>query len=118
MADQTSLSPYPQSSAITDKTFKLGLDWLKWFQDLSYFVTRLLNRYDIRKSGSAILVAGTKVVANTNITATSLLRLTAQNSSGTPGFLSVALNAGVGFTINSTNALDTRTIFYEIVEAF
>lgn len=111
------LSKTPESSPITSKTFIIGLDWLKWFQELAIFVVGLLNKYDNGKSGVGTLIAGTKVVSNIKVQATSYIRLTAQNVSGTAGFLSVVLNPGVGFTINSSNVADTRTIFYEIVEA-
>lgn len=118
MAELLTLSPYPKTSPIVDSSFKLTIDWDKWFNDLSYYVTRLLNRYDIRRSGVATLVAGTKIVSNVLVNSTSYVELTAQNTGGTAGYLSITLNPGVGFTINSTSATDTRTIFYKIVEGF
>lgn len=66
-------------------------------------------------SGTTALVTGTKAVADTRITAASKIRVTNLGASGTVGALSVALNAGVGFTINSTSATDASTIYYEIV---
>ncbi len=112
------ISPVPDKSPIADKEFKVSIDWIRWFRDASSYILRILNRYDATKSGVATLIGGTVVIANTTILASSYLRLTAQNVSGTAGHLSIVLNPGVGFTINSSNALDTRTIFYEIVEAF
>ena len=112
------VSPVPIKSKITDKEGLVLLDWVRWFGDISYYVTRILNRYDVRKAGVATLVAGSVVIVNTNVLATSYIRLTAQNVGGTAGTLSVTLSAGVGFTLTSSNALDTRAIFYEIVEAF
>lgn len=71
------------------------------------------------KAGTATLVAGTVTVANTNVTANSIILL-----GGTVG--AVAANAGAlfissatvgtGFTIKSTNAADTSTVGYVIVE--
>lgn len=112
------LSPYPRTSPMANnKTSIITIDWDKWLNDLSLYVTRLLNRYETLKSGIATLVAGTVVVANTNVTAASYIRLTRQIAGGTLGHLSVVPNVGVGFTINSS-AAETSTILYEIVEAF
>lgn len=66
-------------------------------------------------AGNATLASGTKAVADTLITATSKIRLTNMGVSGTAGVLSVALNAGVGFTINSTSGSDASSIYYEVV---
>ena len=119
MPEPTVLSPFPNSSpAVQKESLRFTIDWTKWFNDLSYYVRRLLNSYDIRKSGIAVLVAGEVVVANVNVLATSYIRLTAQNTGGTAGHLSITLTPGVGFTITSTSLTDTRTIFYEIVEGF
>lgn len=69
------------------------------------------------KQGTAILVAGTKVVANTSTTANSRIFLTSQVDGGTPGFLRVSTRtAATSFTILSSNALDTSTVAYEIFE--
>ena len=112
------LSPYPRTSPVVNDKKIIGIDWDKWFNGLSLYVTRILNRYDSLRSGIETLVTGTKVVANTRITATSYIRLTRQTAGGTLGELSVVPNVGVGFTINSSSATETSTIFYEIVEAF
>jgi len=71
------------------------------------------------KQGTAVLVAGTVVVANTSVTATSRIFLTAQ-SLGTvtaPSALAVsARSAGVSFTILASQLTDTSTVAYEIFE--
>lgn len=65
--------------------------------------------------GTAVLVGGTVAVANTNIAANDRIFLSVSLPGGTQGFLSYAINAGVDFTISSTNALDTSTVAYFIV---
>lgn len=65
--------------------------------------------------GSTTLVAGTKAVTDTRILATSRVFVTNNSVGGTIGIISVVLNAGVGFTINSTNILDTSVINYLII---
>jgi hypothetical protein len=68
------------------------------------------------RRGAATLVAGTSgSIADTRITTSSLIRLTNVAASGTLGVLSVALAAGVGFTINSSNPADTSKVFWEVV---
>jgi hypothetical protein len=64
--------------------------------------------------GSATLVAGTVAVANTSITANSIIKIWRYTAGGTLGHLSYVNNAGVGFTINSDNAADTSVIRYQI----
>lgn len=66
-------------------------------------------------SGEVTLVAGTKAIANTAITANSIVKPYSVSSGGTVGALSVVPNAGVGFTINSTSNTDTSKVYYEIV---
>lgn len=65
--------------------------------------------------GRDILVGGTVTVNNTNIAANDKIFLSVELPGGTQGFLSYAINAGVSFTITSTNALDTSTVAYFIV---
>lgn len=118
----TILGPYPDKSPITDKGFKILTDWLKWFQDLSYFVRRIINHYDIRSSGVATLVAGTVFVSNTNVTTTCCIRCTPFNRVSSDTFNAAvcpcAFVVGVGFTLISETPDDTREVFYEIVEGF
>jgi hypothetical protein len=66
-------------------------------------------------AGTATLVAGAVDVANTSITTNSRVRIDRQTSGGTLGHLSVVLLAGTKFTINSSSAADTSTVYYEIV---
>jgi len=66
--------------------------------------------------GVATLTAGTVTVANTAVSATSRIFLTRQAAGGTLGHLTYTRDAGVGFTINSSDAADTSTVEYLIVE--
>jgi len=69
------------------------------------------------KQGTAVLVAGTVTVANTNITANSRIFLTSNLDGGTPGFVRVsAKTASTSFVITSSSGTDTSTIAYEIFE--
>lgn len=71
------------------------------------------------KQGTATLVAGVATVANTSVTASSRIFLTAQ-SLGTialPASLGVtARTAGTSFTITSSQITDTSVVAYEIFE--
>lgn len=73
------------------------------------------------KQGTATLAAGTVTVANTSVTATSRIFLTAQ-SLGTvavPQAIAVtARTAGTSFTITSAGVTDTSVIAYEIFEPY
>ena len=71
--------------------------------------------------GLSALDGGIVTIANTNVTAVSLISLTPQDgaSASVANYGSVwvsAKTAGVSFTINSTNAADTRNIFWGIQE--
>lgn len=67
--------------------------------------------------GVATLAAGTVVVNTTKVTANSRVFITSEAPAGTIGFLSVsARTAGTSFTITSSNALDTSTVAWLIVE--
>lgn len=69
------------------------------------------------RMGTTTLVGGTKVVANTSVTASSRIFLTCQTASGTQGFLRVAAKvAGTSFTITSTSTTDTSVIAWVIFE--
>jgi hypothetical protein len=65
---------------------------------------------------SAVLVAGTKAVSLTSITANAKIFLNRSTTGGTVGHLSYTISAGVGFTINSSSATDTSTVVYIVVE--
>ncbi len=67
--------------------------------------------------GVTTLVAGSKVVAHTGITANSRIQLTSQSDGGTPGFLRVsARTPGTSFTITSSSGSDTSVVAYQIFE--
>lgn len=69
------------------------------------------------KMGTAVLVAGTVTVANTSVTASSLIIHWRQVAGGALGQLSIGvITAGVSFVINSSSATDTSTIGYLIME--
>jgi len=69
------------------------------------------------KQGTATLVAGTVTVANTSVTANSRIFLTGQVLGGTAGGLNVTSRTpGTSFVVTSTNAADTSTFAYEIIE--
>lgn len=69
------------------------------------------------KQGVATLVGGTVTVANTSVTTSSRIFLTAQTVGGTPGALYVGARAsGTSFTITSTSASDTSVVAYQIFE--
>lgn len=67
--------------------------------------------------GRAVLVAGTKVVTTSAVTASSNIFLTTNVPGGTPGWLQVsARSAGTSFTILSSAGADTSTVSWLIVE--
>lgn len=69
------------------------------------------------RMGASTLVAGTVTVNTTAVTASSRIMLAGQDSSGTPGGLTVSARvAGTSFTITSTSATDTRLIAWLIFE--
>ena len=80
---------------------------------------RLFSATSNRKirTGTTTLVAGTKAVADTSITANSIILLTSNVDGGSPGWLRVsARTAGTSFTITSSNNADTSTVGYMIIE--
>lgn len=61
--------------------------------------------------GTAVLVAGAVVVNHSRVQANSRIFLTSQADGGTPGFLRITARvAGTSFTITSSNAADTSTV--------
>lgn len=69
------------------------------------------------KLGTSTLSAGSVTVANTAVTANSIIFLTVQASGGTMGFLSVGTKTvGTSFVINSSSSTDTSTVAWMIVE--
>lgn len=71
------------------------------------------------KQGVATLAAGTVVVSNSSVTASSRIFLTSNTDGGTPGFVRVsARSAGSSFTITSSSNTDTSIIAWEIFEPY
>lgn len=70
-----------------------------------------------QRAGNLTLVGGTKDVANTTVTANTLVFLTKKTDGGTiSSDVTYTLSAGVGFTVTSANGLDTSTFSYFLVE--
>jgi len=68
--------------------------------------------------GTVTLVAGTATVANTSVTANTLIFLTEQTTGGTVGFTRVSAKVvGTSFTITSSNPLDTSVVAWMLVES-
>jgi hypothetical protein len=68
------------------------------------------------KTGTATLVGGTVTVADTAITANSVIRLAYRTIGGTPGAVYVsARTASTSFAITSTSGTDTSVIQYDII---
>ena len=68
------------------------------------------------RMGTAVLAAGTVTVANTSVTANTRIFLTGQSALNA-GELSISVRtAGTSFTIVSSNAADTRTVAYLLIE--
>jgi len=68
------------------------------------------------RMGTAVLSGGTKVVANTSVTANTRIFLTRSTTGGTPGHLSYTITAGTSFTINSSGGSDTSTVNWLLIE--
>lgn len=69
------------------------------------------------RAGTLTLVAGTKTVSNTTITANTQVVLTRKTSGGTLGTaITYTLSAGTSFTVNSDSALDTSVFTYLLFE--
>ncbi|MEU9048368.1 hypothetical protein AB0D63_43270 [Kitasatospora sp. NPDC048343] len=69
------------------------------------------------RMGVATLVAGTVTVANTSVTASTRIFLTAQTSGAAPGALRVStLTAGTSFVITSTSGTDTSVVAWLLIE--
>jgi hypothetical protein len=69
------------------------------------------------RMGTQTLVAGSVIVLNNTVTASTRIFLTAQNTGGTPGALRVsARTAGTSFTITSTSGTDTSLVAWLLVE--
>lgn len=69
-----------------------------------------------QRAGNAVLAAGTRTIANTTVTASTLLFHSRKIAGGTLGNLTYTITPGVAFTINSDNGGDTSTVSYLLVE--
>lgn len=68
------------------------------------------------RCGEATLVGGTVTVANTSITAKSIVLMSRKTTGGTLGHLNFSVSAGVSFTITSSSGTETSVISYVIIE--
>lgn len=69
--------------------------------------------------GTATLVNGTVTVANTSVTANTIIMLTPQSEVDTPGFVSVTSRvAGTSFTIGSSTATDDSVVGWLLIEPY
>lgn len=67
--------------------------------------------------GNFVLVAGTKTVLDSSVTANTIVLLTRKTSGGTIGTaITYTTSPGSSFTVNSDNILDTSTFSYLLVE--
>lgn len=70
-----------------------------------------------QRAGNATLVAGTVTVANTTVTANSIVLYSRKTSGGTIGTaMTYTVSAATSFTLTSDSALDTSTFSYFIIE--
>lgn len=65
--------------------------------------------------GTAALTAGVAQIVNTTISSNSRIFTSNTSAGGTIGIISIILYTGFGFTITSSNVLDTSTITYLII---
>jgi hypothetical protein len=66
--------------------------------------------------GNDTLIAGTVTVANTSVTASTRIFYSVQTAPTAQGILSLVITPGTGFVINSTNAAETSTVAWMLVE--
>lgn len=69
------------------------------------------------RAGNLTLVGGTQTVANTTVTANTVIMLTRKTNGGTPVFdVTYTIIAGTSFTVTASSALDTSTFSYLLIE--
>ena len=84
---------------------------------ISTTLLNLPNTGAAATSGTLTLIAGTKTINTTAMTATALLFVQRRTSGGTVGFATTYTRVNAtSFTLNSDNALDTSTFDWWIVE--
>lgn len=69
------------------------------------------------RMGTGTLASGTVTIANTSVTANTRAFITMRTHGPNSGFVSVAVNPGVGFTVSSSNAADGNSFNWLLVEA-
>ena len=79
-------------------------------------VSDLVTITDATRCGTTTLVAGTKAVTATSVTADTKIFLTRKAAGGTIGDLTYTLSAGASFTINSASGSDTSDVSYLLIE--
>lgn len=105
----------------------LKIIYQNWMEDATYktpddiYITTAGKGLRIKEGsnarmGTATLVAGSVVVSNTSVTASSRILISRMASGGTLGHLSVAVSAGASFTITSSSGTDTSTVAWMIME--
>jgi len=112
----TGMSRYGDGSIAFHQSESLALLINANFVKLPLAVALAIEPGANQRAGNVSLVAGTVTVANSTVTADTLISLTRKTAGGTIGNLTYTLNPGVGFTINSDNALDTSAITYLLIE--
>lgn len=70
----------------------------------------------IIRAGSAVLAAGMIAVANTTVTAKTIVQYFRKTIGGTVGNMSYTISAGVGFTLTSSNGADTSAFDWTLIE--
>jgi hypothetical protein len=66
--------------------------------------------------GSATLVGGTVVIANTRVQANSRIFISRKTLGASPGWTEYTVNPGVSFTINSSNGADNGDLDWLIIQ--
>jgi len=66
------------------------------------------------RSGTATLAAGAVTVPDARVTAATVIRYWRTTVGGAVGHLAYTLAAGVNFTLTSSSATDTSTVYYEV----
>ena len=69
------------------------------------------------RAGNATLVGGTILVINASVTTNTIVLMNKKTLGGISGNLSYTVLNGTSFTINSSNANDTSTVSYLLIES-
>ncbi len=68
------------------------------------------------RMGTATLVGGTVTVANTSVTADTVIFISRGTTGGTEGHLSTSISAGTSFDIDSSSGTDTSEVNWLLIE--